>query len=211
MSVGAIKLHLYDPFALSESQLKDHGIARFALNDNTVRFKLLSNGAGEAQVVLRSFTMSNTQPGQTKFREIIPAAQHHRNQFMLLYTVSSGQGPSLAVLTVDSPQIIFAVDPVISLLEFFASAFANNNHPQHESAVGESVIVDDALEQKRGGLDFRVDLHDVSISVLENDEEAESQAIRLYISQILLSQQVKHPHFTILENNTNLSPRESLP
>ncbi|PPQ80804.1 hypothetical protein CVT25_001929 [Psilocybe cyanescens] len=190
VSVNAVKLHLYDALAISEYQLKDHGIARFALNDNTLRFKLLSHGAGEAQVVLRSFTMSNTRPGNNKFREIIPAAQHNRNQFMLLYTMSGGpDSSSLAVLTVDSPQVIFAVDPVISLLEFFTSAF-NINQPspssmEHVQSPNETQVVG----PNQGGLEFRLDLHDVSISILENDADSESRAIRLYINQILFSQQ----------------------
>lgn len=192
VSVNAVKLHLYDSLALSEHHLKDHGIARFALNDNTLRFKLLSHGAGEAQVVLRSFTMSNTRPGNNKFREIIPAAQHNRNQFMLLYTMSGGQdSSSLAVLTVDSPQVIFAVDPVISLLEFFTSTFNGNqsspSSPEHDQSSNENQTVN----QNRGGLEFRLDLHDVSISILENDADPESRAIRLYINQILFSQQVR--------------------
>jgi vacuolar protein sorting-associated protein 13A/C len=196
LSVTAVKLHLYDAFAFSDLHLKDHGIVRFALNDNTLRFKLLSDGAREAQVVLRSFTMGNTRPGNTKFREIIPAAQHDRNQFMLLYTMSGSINPSsLALLTVDSPQVIFAIDPVISLLEFFTSITSQRRPPpspsipqaqQHIS--GESQNTD----QNQGTLDFRLDLHDVSVSVLENDTESDSRAIRLYINQILLSQQVRN-------------------
>ncbi|KAF4623901.1 hypothetical protein D9613_001806 [Agrocybe pediades] len=191
VSVNAVKLHLYDGNAFTESQLKEHGIARFALNDNTLRFKLLSDGAGEAQVVLRSFTMSNTRPGTNRFREIIPAAQHNRNQFMLLYSMTGGQGSSsLAVLTVDSPQIIFAVDPVISLLEFFTSALDQESStsdlpPEFIQSPNEPP---DAPKNE-GSLEFRLDLHDVSISVLENDADPESRAIRLYIGQILLAQQ----------------------
>jgi len=188
VTVKAVKLHLYDASAYSESQLKEHGIARFALNDNTLRLKVLSDGAAEAQVVLRSFTMGNTRPGPNKFREIIPAAQHDRNQFMLLYTMSGGQNSSsLAVLTVDSPRIIFAIDPVISLLEFFTSAFAG---PSSQSVSSQVPEVQEEEPQSKGTMDFRFDLHDVSISVLENDADAESRAIRLYINQILLSQQV---------------------
>jgi len=191
VSVNAIKLHLYDALAYSTPQLKEHGIARFALNDNTLRFKLLSDGAGEAQVVLKSFTMSNTQPGQTKFREIIPAAQHDRNQFMLLYTMSGGRkSSSLAVLTVDSPRIIFAIDPVISLLEFFMSASVGSGAQTTASSTPDALEpVEDNQGQEKAAMDFRIDLHDVSISVLENDAEADSRAIRLYINQILLSQQ----------------------
>lgn len=193
LSVTAVKLHLYDAFAFSDLQLKDHGIARFALNDNTVRFKFLSDGAGEAQVVLRSFTMGNTRPGNTKFREIIPAAQHNRNQIMLLYTMSGGVNPSsLAVLTVDSPRIIFAIDPVISLLEFFTS-ISSHRKPQPSLSIEQAPQVPNETQntgQHQGTSDFRLDLHDVSISVLEDDTESDSRAIRLCISQILLSQQV---------------------
>ncbi|PPQ64275.1 hypothetical protein CVT24_008413 [Panaeolus cyanescens] len=194
VTINTVKLHLYDAQAFSEDELKEHGIARFALNDNSLRFKQLSDGSGEAQIVLRSFTMS-TQPGRSKFREIIPAAQHDRNQFMVLYTMTAGPSPaSLAVLTVDSPHIIFAVDPVISLLDFFMSPFATDQIQQDTtSTISQSAqntgAVSPASPTDSGAMDFRLDLHDVSICILEDDANAESRAIRLHVSQILLSQQ----------------------
>lgn len=196
VSVNAVKLHLYDALAFCEDDLKDHGIARFALNDNSLRFKLLSSGAGEAQLVLRSFTMGNTRPGQTKFREMIPAAQHDRNQFMLLYSMSGGPGSSLAVLTVDSPQIIFAVDPVISLMEFFTytedASIGDGRSVSSPGVTEQGVIgVPQVQEQNQSTIDFRLDLHEVSVSVLENDADPESRALRLYVSQISISQQVR--------------------
>ncbi|KAJ7634302.1 vacuolar protein sorting-associated protein 13 [Mycena polygramma] len=187
--VNAVKLHLYDALATDSSNLKEHGIARFALNNNTLRLKMLSDGAGEAQVVLKSFTIGNTRPGSSKFREIIPAAQHDRNQFMVLYTMTGGANPSaLAILTVDSPQVIFAVDPVIALLRFFTSAFTGvpGGKPNEETV---SEVQEVAEPQNQTTLDFRVDLHDVSVSVLENDADAESPAMKLTINQVLLSQQ----------------------
>lgn len=195
VTIGAVKLHLYDEFAVSESHLKEHGIARFALNDNTLRLKQLSDGSMEAQVVMRSFTMSNTRPGQTKFREIIPAAQHERNQFMILYTSSGNQtaaGPSaVAIVTIDSPQVIFAVDPVFALLSFFTSAFNPDSAGEEITKSVQSPIQEAGVSsQQPSTLDFRVDLHDVSISILENDTDAQCRAIRLHISQVLFSQQV---------------------
>ncbi|KAF9459895.1 vacuolar protein sorting-associated protein 13 [Collybia nuda] len=188
ISVKTIKLHLYDALASSQENLKDHGIARFALNDNTLRLKLLSDSSGEAQIVLKSFTMSNTRPGNTKFREIIPPAQHDRNQFMALFTMSGGQNhTSLAILTVDSPQIIFALDPVVALLGFFTSPFSG--HPPLDTPDNYSMRGRSARPSREATVDFRVDLHDVSVSVLQDDEDQESQSIRLYVKQILLSQQ----------------------
>jgi vacuolar protein sorting-associated protein 13A/C len=189
-SVKMVKLHLYDSLATREGNLEDHGIARFALNDSSLRYKSTSDGAAEAQVVLKSFTMSNTRPGGSKFREIIPAADHNRNQFMVLYTMSGSS--SVALLTVDSPHVILAIEPVIALLEFFMSAFQQDAPVDIDHAS----TADSQRESPQSRLDFRLDLHDVSISVLENDEDANSQALRLYIDQILLSQQVR-PFFFV--------------
>ncbi|KAF5314046.1 hypothetical protein D9611_006808 [Ephemerocybe angulata] len=193
VNIGAVKLHLYDESTVSEDHLKEHGIARFALNDNTLRLKQLSDGSMEAQVVMRSFTMSNTRPGQTKFREIIPAAAHERNQFMILYTSSgtqSGTGPNaLAVVTVDSPQIIFAVDPVFALLQFFTSALVPEPSPGPEASLIQSPSEEPQQPAQPSQLDIRVDLHDVSVSILENETDPQSRAIQLHISQVLFSQQ----------------------
>jgi len=189
LTIDAVKLHLYDEFAINDSTLNQHGIAKFALNDSSLRFKMLSDGSGEAQIVLKSFVVNNTRVGNSKFREIIPAAQHDRNQFMILYTMAGGSGgSSLAILTIDSPRIIFAIDLVFALLEFFTDPF--NSLAAEDST---EVVQQDSVDQpKESTLDFRVDLHDVSICVLENDSDADSQAIELSIKQILLSQQVRH-------------------
>ncbi|KDQ63547.1 hypothetical protein JAAARDRAFT_29565 [Jaapia argillacea MUCL 33604] len=189
VGVSAVKLHLYDAAVSTESTLKEHGIARFALNENTLRLKLLSDGAGEAQIVLKSFTMSNTRPGASKFREIIPAAQHDRNQVMILYTMSSTKDQTtVAVVTVDSPQIIFTVDPLFALLDFFTSGFpspppspVNNVEIESSATTGPHT--------PSSSLDFRVDLHDLSIRVLEDDARSDTQAIQLSIKQVSLSQQ----------------------
>lgn len=108
---------------------------------------------------------------------------------MILYTMSGGANNSaLAILTVDSPQIIFAIEPVIALLKFFISAFATETTSKLPEA-GLSAQ-DEVIDSQPSRLDFRVDLHDVSVSILENDADADSQAIRLSINQILISHQV---------------------
>ncbi|KAI8995643.1 vacuolar protein sorting-associated protein 13 [Trametes punicea] len=188
VTVNAVKLHLYDSLATIQANIKDHGIARFALNDNSLRLKMLSDGALEAQVVLKSMTMNNTRPGHSKFREIMPSAQHERNQIMLLFTMSGGANSTgLAVLTIDSPEVIFAVDPIISLLEFFTSAFPSQSEQSNDDMEADQERVEASTSGSK--VDFRLDLHDVSISVLEDDTNAESQAIRLAIRQLLVSQQ----------------------
>jgi vacuolar protein sorting-associated protein 13A/C len=150
---------------------------------------MLPDGALEAELVLKSFTIENTRAGGSKFREIIPAARHDRNQFMLLYTASGGtSGSSMAIVTVDSPKVIFAMDPLFALLDFFTST-------PDEKGASTIAIADNAVEapprvDSYAGFNLRLDLHDVSVSVLESDSDPATQAIQLTIRQLLMSQQV---------------------
>ncbi|KIY71623.1 vacuolar protein sorting-associated protein 13 [Cylindrobasidium torrendii FP15055 ss-10] len=188
VAIGAVKLHLYDEHATTTSNLKEHGIMRFALNQNELRFKQLSDSSGEAQVVFKSFTMANTRSGQSRFREIIPAAQHDRNQFMVLYTMAGGSSPSsLAVVTIDSPQVIFAMDPIFALVTFFTS-HQSDQEPEH-AAIEDVAQEEEQQDAPQSSFDFRLDLHDVSINLLENDTNPETQSLKLSIKQVMVSQQ----------------------
>lgn len=199
INLGALKLHIYDEFC-TEANISEHGIARFALNNNSLRMKMVSDNSYEAQVVIKSFTMSNTRKGNSKFREIIPAAQHDRNQVMALYTVSSGPEPSaLAIVTVDSPQIILAFDPLFAILNFLTSPFSSGDvssaHPEVGQPVGEVKTLERQSQpaEQSSSFSFRFDLHDAVVNILENESILDSQAIHLTVRQLQVSQQVYSP------------------
>lgn len=199
VNLQVVKIHLYDAQAVVESALKEHGIARFAINGGTLNFKMLSDNAMEAELTVKSFTMSNTKPGQSKHREIIPAATHDRNQLMVLVTMSGGADPStVAIVTVDSPQIIFSLDPVFALSSFFLSAF-QTPPPSETPDTQDDAQVDIAAQtaSSPSAITLRFDLHDASICILEDDSQAESQAVRLSVKQLSLSHQVR---FTGVQN-----------
>ncbi|TCD71537.1 hypothetical protein EIP91_008918 [Steccherinum ochraceum] len=193
VSLETVKLHLYDAQVTGESDLANCGIASFSLNSTTLRAKMLSDNAKEVELVLKSFTMKNTRPGNSKFREIMPAAQHSRNQVMILYTASGTDPAGLAVITVDAPQVILAIEPVIGLMSFFLNPSPSPSdlptQPVDETLKSQSEA--NAAEPSPEGtsLNIRFDLHDVFVSVLEDDTNPESQAIRLSIQHILISQQ----------------------
>lgn len=193
-SVDAVRLQLFDKHATRETTLKDSGIVRLSLNESTIRFKSLSDSSTETEVILKSVTINNTRACNSKFREIIPAAQHDRNQFMLLFTTTAGTTPSSnAVVSIDSPKVIFAVDPVFALLDMFQSPFQAQSHLESEEPVdahsseapqpGSTAVASSSSA-------IRVDLHDVSVSVLEKDDDPNTQAIQLTIKEIMMSQQV---------------------
>lgn len=184
VAIHTINLRLFDG-AATDQNLAEHGIIRFELMDNALRLKTLFNGAMEAQLVMRSFTVTNLRPGKSKFKEIIPAVTHDRNQFMLLYS-TSGNVPrtGMAILTVDSPQIILALDPLVALIDFFMV-------PQQSKSTENVPLSPTSASQPPAKLDFRIDLHDVSITILHDDASTDTQAIRLYLNQLMISQQVR--------------------
>ncbi|KAG8839337.1 hypothetical protein FRB91_007045, partial [Serendipita sp. 411] len=197
LKITTIKLQLFDDKALSEENLRSSGIARFALQDNSVRFKMYSNGGGEAEVILKSFTVTNTMPGPSKFREIIPPAKHDRNQFMVLFTMTGGkESSSLAIVTIESPKLLFTLDPLFALGNFFSSAFvsAPSSTPDAATVTAMTTKSKAAPEsppvREDSTLAFRIDLNDVSVTLLESDTDINSQAVQLSIRQLMMSQQV---------------------
>lgn len=196
LSMPVVELHLYGPGALSETDLDAHGIARFALSGTTMTLDLLMNGALQSQLWIKSFTMNNTKPGPSKFREIIPAADHGRDQFHCLYTASEGPvASSQIVATLDSPHIIFSVEPIFALSNFFSSAFdpaanPNASAPPTNEATGQ--IARPIGDEAPAGplMNFRFDLFDAMVSLLEDDQKSDAQAIRLSLARLSLSKQV---------------------
>ena len=196
-NVKTLRLQLFDKHATRENTLKESGIARFSLNDNVIRFKMLSDGSTQTEVILKSFTVGNTRAGNSRFREMIPAAQHDRNQFMVLFTTTGGSEPSSsAVVSIDSPKVIFTIDPVFALMELFLSPFSNNANAVDIEEVDSPVEDQKAVANSQPAMSLRVDLHDVSISLLEKDDDPNTQAIQLTIKEILMSQQVHRPRFS---------------
>ncbi|BGP21450.1 Vacuolar protein sorting-associated protein 13 [Rhodotorula toruloides] len=196
-AVNTVFLELFTEAATSTESLEEASLARFALNDTAVKYKMVSNGSMEAEVAIRSFTINDTRPARlTKFREIIPATKHSGHQFMVHYTQSGGLDKSaIANVTVDSPKIIFSLDPLFALVDYFSSAF-----PQAPKAGQDEDDIDEGLkeadEQKvdpspatESTLAYRINVVSPTIILLENPAKADSEAVVLSLSQAQMTQQ----------------------
>ncbi|CED84268.1 Vacuolar protein sorting-associated protein [Phaffia rhodozyma] len=187
--VSSIRLELFDSEVTTEASLAERSIAKFALLSTRVSLKMLSDGALDLEVMLRDMTMSNTRAGNSKWRQIIPAATHNGDQFMMRYTMSGGtDGSALAIITIDSPRVILAIDPLYALLQFFTSGSESSEAPPPtpaDSADSESPPPPASSSK----LAYRVEIVSCAILVLEDDTNSESQAIELSVDQLLMSQQ----------------------
>lgn len=60
-SIGTVFLELFTEQAISSESLKANSLARFSLNETDVKYKMVSNGSAEAEVLLRSFVRAPFQ------------------------------------------------------------------------------------------------------------------------------------------------------
>jgi len=107
---------------------------------------------------------------------------------MVQYTMSGGNDKSaLAIVTIDSPRFILAVDPLAALLEFAMSPFKKSSEAQQPTL--SEIEAKEGPAEKKGSLALRVEIVDSTVIVLANDSDPRSQAIQLNIQEVLLSQQ----------------------
>lgn len=193
-SVGTVYLEIFTDTVLDTDTLRNSSLARFSLNETGVKYKMLSNGSMEGEVVIRSFTVHDTRTSrQTQFREIIPATSHSGHQFMINFTQSGGIDQSaFANITIDSPKVIFSLDPVFALLDYFMSAFpptAGITLDDSEEEMEE--IVESVTTPSAGGRTFAFRFNAISptIILLDDPDRVDSEAVILSISQVQMSQQ----------------------
>jgi vacuolar protein sorting-associated protein 13A/C len=116
---------------------------------------------------------------------------------MVSYTMSGGADrSSVANVTVDTPSIIFSLDPLFALLNFASYPFKDSNSsatPQEEAEIQQ---VTEKVEEREGaddaatgGLAFRVNVVQASVKLLADPTRHDSEAVVLSIRQVQMAQQ----------------------
>lgn len=193
------------------SDVEAASLSKFSLNDTNVKVRMISDGAMEAELVVQSFTIrdSRTQ-GTNKFRKIMSLINNDvKQQFMASVSISGGQERNLiALLTIDSPRIILALDYLFALQAFANAGFATDEPLAiEEEAEQEDADSDDEImspdgsrmlekpqetpQPAEGGMNisFRVNLVDAQVVLIANPALASSEAIVLGTKQVLVSKQ----------------------
>ncbi|KAI8935314.1 hypothetical protein NX059_007900 [Plenodomus lindquistii] len=186
-------------------------LSKFSLNDTDIKVRMISDGAMEAELVVQSFTIrdSRTQ-GTNKFRKIMSLINNDvKQQFMASVSISGGQEKNLiALLTIDSPRIILALDYLFALQAFVNAGLAVDEplaveeEVEHEETDSDDEIMSPdgsrtieepqaAPESTDPGMNvsFRVNLVDAQVVLIANPALASSEAIVLGTKQVLVSKQ----------------------
>ena len=190
-------------------------LSKFALNDTKVKIRMKTDESLEAELLINSFTIKDSRKNETnKFRKIMSLINDDvKQQFMASVTMSGGKdNHMIAMLTVDSPRVIMAIDYLLAVQAFANSAFPSEEPLQIEDASQEAVVIDDtdsgvstpvdgpgrALEAQPDAepakassmtMSFRVNIVDAQIILIANPAISNSEAIVLGTKQVLVSQQ----------------------
>ena len=213
--VGAIGLELING-KLSEpvGDLEAASLSRFSLNETSIKLRMMSDGSLESELLVQSFTIKDTRMKETnKFRKIMSLINNDvKQQFMASVSISGGKDRHLiALLTVDSPRVILALDYLFAVKNFVDIGLANDEPLAIEN---EEVDADDsesaksdpsqAVTQRRSApaadghedakddgmtISYRVNVVDAQIVLIANPTISNSEAVVLSTKQVLVSQQ----------------------
>jgi vacuolar protein sorting-associated protein 13A/C len=106
-------------------------LSKFSLDDTKVKLRMISDGSLESELLINSFTIQDSRSRTTnKFRKIMTSTNKDVQQFMASVTISGGKERNLiAIVAVDSPRVIFALDYIFALQAFVAGGLAVSEPP----------------------------------------------------------------------------------
>ncbi|KAI9770443.1 MAG: hypothetical protein M1840_003329 [Geoglossum simile] len=101
-------------------------LSKFSLNDTGIKLRMISDGSIESELLIDSFTIMDSRTRvSNKFRKIMSSLAKDAPQFMASVTISGGKERSLiAILTIDSPRVIFALDYLFALQDWLSAGLA---------------------------------------------------------------------------------------
>lgn len=192
-------------------RLEDSSLSKFSLNDTRVKLRMLTDGSLESELLIHSFSIRDSRRGESnKFRNIMSLINNDVQQ-QFLASVSMSPGPEkhlIAMLTIDSPRIMFALDYLSALQSFSNTAFASDGPAEVVEEEGESPedsdlgsevatsIDKDTSEVSAGDaaagkptVSFRVNLVDAQVIMVANPAIPHSEAIVLGTKEVLISHQ----------------------
>lgn len=117
--------------------LEAASLSKFSLDDTTVKLRMISDGSLESEFTIQSFTIQDSRSRETnKFRKIMTSLNPMVQQFMASVTISGGRERNLiAMVAIDSPRFIFALDYVFAIQAFIYGGLAVD-----EPAVSDQLI-----------------------------------------------------------------------
>ncbi|KAF9185293.1 hypothetical protein BGZ51_009186 [Haplosporangium sp. Z 767] len=216
-SLPKVTLEIYQGDATQKEELRDCSFSKFSLSQTDFKYKMLTDSTMQAELTIQDLIINDTRRlVKTKFREIIPANLHDSPQISL--SLNTYDDKSMQVLlNVDSPKIIFHLEYIFALQNYFMSALAQepeteppksdrrpsvsrqtsgrpqssrtNSGRRPSSATGSKALEPPKPVEQAGVLHYRVSVVSPEIILLANAASSATDAIILSAHQVIVSQQ----------------------
>jgi len=218
-TVGLELVHAHDDEPVGD--LSEASLSMFSLDDSKAKLRMLSDGSMEGELLIHSFTISDSRPRESnRYRRIMTSSNKNVQQLMASVTITGGKERGMiAIVTLDSPRVIFALDYIFAIQSFTTVALEQpeltvadeellSESPDESDAdsmkvtftgkqtstkLGESKPADDDKPEKAESppmdVSFRINIVDAQVILIANPLSASSEAIVLGTKQVLLSQQ----------------------
>ncbi|KAG0003109.1 hypothetical protein BGZ80_007728 [Entomortierella chlamydospora] len=212
-----ITLEIYHGDATQKEELRDCSFSKFSLTKTDFKYKMLTDSTMQAELTIQDLIINDTRRNvKTKFREIIPANLHDSPQISVSLN-SFDDNSMLVLLNVDSPKVIFHLEYIFALQNYFMSAFTPdsseavttqaNKQPQVTSqsssrpptsanggrkpttSVAAKPAEPPKPEEQGASLHYRVSVISPEIILLANAASSSTDAIILSAHQVVMSQQ----------------------
>lgn len=178
-----------------EDQIWSKSVSSFSLNDSGVKFRMKNNNAWETDVHVHSFTVYDTREVKdNKFTEIIPSVSHNESQFMCRMTRGAGpEGKIDALLTIDTPRMILALEYLFALKEFvdYGLTSPKGEDEEDDKTSYEQEPEDESFENfsdATPSFSFHVNVVDASLILLANPTAPDTEALVFKTEQLVMSQ-----------------------
>ncbi|KAI0535905.1 vacuolar protein sorting-associated protein 13 [Xylaria digitata] len=192
-------------------------LSRFSLDDSKLKLRILADNSLEAEFVIHSFTIYDSRAREgNKYKRIMTSSNKSVQQFMATLSMAEGKERSMiAVVVIDSPRIIFALDYLFAIQKFITVGLEANEPVQDivesptetpDVSDTESLQVqwtgrrsgsetrkvlqsEGGTEQPKMSVAFHLNIVDAQVILIANPLSSSSEAIVLRTKQVLLSQQ----------------------
>ncbi|CAR29401.1 ZYRO0G07810p [Zygosaccharomyces rouxii] len=190
-----ISLTLYHD-TTSSKDLENNGLTKLTFQDIALSAQYNDDGTGEGESHIATFTVEDIRDiKDNKHTELIPKVVNDNYQFMAAVTCTKLHHGKLvnASVTIDSPQVILAMDYLFALKSFFDASFEKKqaNVTEDETTSREQNPSLPATENNSSNtkLQYSLNVVNAAVIMLADPSDLYSEAVMFNIGQFLLSDQ----------------------
>ncbi|KAH9459830.1 hypothetical protein Pst134EB_008053 [Puccinia striiformis f. sp. tritici] len=182
-TVTNVTLELFDATVAYTEAVQNNSLAKFSLTGIRAFWKTKSDGSMMAEMLLKALRTIDTRAWKaTKFREIVPVADHDGDQLALSY--KQKDACSSVNLELDSPNVILSLDFIFAIQTFFT-----DSRSQATPATAQDLSKSTPCETEPAStLHYSVNVIKPKLTIISDPEKSDSDSVHLTINKFSINQ-----------------------